>query len=39
MTIHEDARVAAEREYPLPDDLSTTSRTLRAVAREHFANG
>lgn len=33
------AREAAEREYPLPDDLSTTSHSLRLVAREHFANG
>jgi hypothetical protein len=35
----ETAEREAEREYPLPDDLSTTSRTLRMVAREHYANG
>lgn len=41
MTIHieQEAREAAEREYPLPNDLSATSRALRLVAREHFANG
>ncbi len=39
MSIEEWARAEAEREYPLPSDLSTTSRTLRLVAREHYANG